>query len=106
MRPSPRILKETPLQPAAHLTCVAAKRDEVDAVVRGYGEAGVRHIVALRGDPVGGVGTAYEPHPGGYANSAELVAGISGSRRFRDFGRGLSGEASGEPRASPPTSTC
>ncbi|MEP0322582.1 methylenetetrahydrofolate reductase [NAD(P)H] [Bauldia litoralis] len=77
-----RILKETPLRPAAHLTCVASKRDEVDAVVRGYGEAGVRHIVALRGDPVDGVGTAYEPYPGGYANSAELVAGI---KKVGDF---------------------
>jgi methylenetetrahydrofolate reductase (NADH) len=71
-----RILKETRLQPAAHLTCVAATRDEVDAVVRDYARAGVRHIVALRGDPAGGVGTAYEPHPGGYANGAELAAGI------------------------------
>src|SRR5271165_5492968 len=49
-----RILAETTLVPAAHLTCVAATRDEVDAIVRNYGEAGVRHIVALRGDPVGG----------------------------------------------------
>jgi methylenetetrahydrofolate reductase (NADH) len=71
-----RILAETALKPAAHLTCVAANRDEVDEVVRGYFAAGVRHIVALRGDPVGGVGTAYTPHPGGYAHGAELVAGI------------------------------
>lgn len=77
-----RILKETPLRPAAHLTCVASKRDEVDAVVRGYGEAGVRHIVALRGDPPGGAGTAYQPHPGGYVNGADLVAGI---KRIADF---------------------
>ncbi|HET7715700.1 MAG TPA: methylenetetrahydrofolate reductase [NAD(P)H], partial [Bauldia sp.] len=71
-----RILKETPLTPAAHLTCVAATKDEVDAVVRAYRDAGVRHIVALRGDPEGGVGTAYVPHPDGYASSADLVAGI------------------------------
>ncbi len=71
-----RIVKETALKPAAHLTCVAATREEVDEVVRGYWSAGVRHIVALRGDPQGGIGTRYEPHPGGYATSAELVAGI------------------------------
>jgi len=77
-----RILAETDLKPAAHLTCVAASRDDVDAVVRAYGEAGIRHIVALRGDPAGGIGTRYEPHPAGYANAAELVAGI---RRVGDF---------------------
>lgn len=71
-----RIVKETTLKPAAHLTCIAATREEVDEVVRGYWSAGVRHIVALRGDPQGGTGTRYEPHPGGYATSAELVAGI------------------------------
>jgi methylenetetrahydrofolate reductase (NADPH) len=72
-----RILSETALRPAAHLTCVAASRTEVDAVVRAYHDAGVRHIVALRGDPAGGVGTAYAPHPEGYAGSPELVAGIA-----------------------------
>jgi len=71
-----RILDETALTPAAHLTCVAAIRAEVDAVIRGYHDAGVRHIVALRGDPTGGVGERYAPHPGGYANGADLVAGI------------------------------
>ncbi len=71
-----RILAETPLTPAAHLTCVAATRYEVDEIVRSYGEAGVRHIVALRGDPVGGAGEKYAPHPGGYENAADLVAGI------------------------------
>jgi methylenetetrahydrofolate reductase (NADPH) len=71
-----RILKETALTPAAHLTCVAATKAEIDAVIRGYWDVGVRHIVALRGDPTGGVGDRYAPHPGGYATSAELVAGI------------------------------
>ncbi|MEZ5842315.1 MAG: methylenetetrahydrofolate reductase [NAD(P)H] [Hyphomicrobiaceae bacterium] len=71
-----RLVGETSLAPAAHLTCVGASRDEVDEVVRAYWAAGVRHIVALRGDPAGGVGTRFEPHPDGYANSAELVAGI------------------------------
>jgi methylenetetrahydrofolate reductase (NADPH) len=71
-----RILTETMLTPAAHLTCVAATRTEVDAVVEAYAQAGVRHIVALRGDPTGGIGDRYAPHPNGYRNAADLVAGI------------------------------
>src|ERR1700681_4711525 len=71
-----RIIAETPLAPAAHLTCVAADRAEVDGVIRSYVAAGVGHIVALRGDPIGGVGERYAPHPQGYRNAADLVAGI------------------------------
>ena len=71
-----RIIAATALQPAAHLTCVAASRDEVDAVVRSYVAAGVRHIVALRGDPQGGIAERYAPHPDGYRNAAALTAGI------------------------------
>ena len=71
-----RILAETMLTPAAHLTCVAATRAEIDSVVAAYVEAGVRHIVALRGDPPGGAGERYAPHPGGYQHAADLVAGI------------------------------
>src|SRR5438552_8117793 len=71
-----RILAETALTPAAHLTCVSATRDEVDEVIRAYQDAGVRHIVALRGDPAGGVGEKYAPHQNGYLNGADLVAGI------------------------------
>jgi methylenetetrahydrofolate reductase (NADPH) len=71
-----RILAETMLVPAAHLTCVGATSDEVDGVIHSYREAGVHHIVALRGDPLGGVGERYAPHPGGYRNAADLVAGI------------------------------
>lgn len=71
-----RIVKETALRPAAHLTCVDATKAEVDEVARAYWDAGVRHVVALRGDPPGGVGSTYVPHPGGYANAAELVAGL------------------------------
>jgi methylenetetrahydrofolate reductase (NADPH) len=71
-----RIVKETALTPAAHLTCVAATRSEVDAVIESYRDAGVRHIVALRGDPTDGVAAKYAPHPGGYKNAADLVAGI------------------------------
>jgi methylenetetrahydrofolate reductase (NADPH) len=70
------ILTETMLTPAAHLTCVAATRAEIDAVIEAYAAAGVRHIVALRGDPPGGAGERYAPHPGGYRNAADLVAGI------------------------------
>jgi methylenetetrahydrofolate reductase (NADPH) len=70
-----RILKETPLTPAAHLTCVGATREEVDSVARDYWSAGVRHIVALRGDPPE-PGSKFEPHPGGYENAAALVAGL------------------------------
>ena len=71
-----RILDETKLAPAAHLTCVNASRDEVDEVIRQYWEAGVRHIVALRGDPPEGLGGAYVPRPDGYANATELCAAI------------------------------
>ena len=71
-----RILAETMLTPAAHLTCVAATRAEVKAVIEAYAQAGVNHIVALRGDPPGGVGERFSPHPGGYRNAADLVAGI------------------------------
>src|ERR1700681_1286829 len=71
-----RILAETALIPAAHLTCVAATCDEIYSVIRDYCAAGVRHIVALRGDPIGGIGERYAPHPGGYRNAADLVAGI------------------------------
>jgi methylenetetrahydrofolate reductase (NADPH) len=72
-----RILNETDLKPAAHLTCVSASRDEVDAVIRDYWEGGVRHIVALRGDPPGALGGVYQPHPEGYANATELTAAIA-----------------------------
>nr|WP_246522896.1 methylenetetrahydrofolate reductase [NAD(P)H] [Neoroseomonas eburnea] len=75
-----RLARETDLVPAAHLTCVGATRGEVDEVARGYWDAGVRHIVALRGDPP--PGTEYAPHPGGYAFASDLVAGL---RRIGDF---------------------
>jgi methylenetetrahydrofolate reductase (NADPH) len=71
-----RMLRETALVPAAHLTCVGATKAETDEVVQDYWKEGVRHIVALRGDPVTGAGTKYEPHPGGYEGSPELIAGI------------------------------
>jgi len=74
-----RIISETALRPAAHLTCVEASRDEVDEVIEGYKAIGVDHIVALRGDPPGGdgIGGAYVPRTDGYANATELTAAIS-----------------------------
>ncbi|NDV85567.1 methylenetetrahydrofolate reductase [NAD(P)H] [Aurantimonas aggregata] len=77
-----RILKETSLTPAAHLTCVDASREDVDAVVRQYWETGVRHFVALRGDSQAGVGGEYVARPDGYRNAVELVAGL---KAFADF---------------------
>ena len=71
-----RIIRETGLRPAAHLTCVDATKEEVNEVARAYWADGVRQIVALRGDPAGGVGSRYQPHPGGYVNAADLVSGL------------------------------
>jgi methylenetetrahydrofolate reductase (NADPH) len=76
-----RILRETPLTPAAHLTCVDAPRGEVNRVAREYWDMGVRHIVALRGDQPAGA-ERYEPHPEGYAYAADLVEGL---RRIAPF---------------------
>ena len=75
-----RIVRETALTPAAHLTCVDASRGEVDEVARQYWAAGVRHIVALRGDAP--PGQEYRAHPDGYAYANDLVAGL---RRVADF---------------------
>jgi len=77
-----RIVAETSLPPVAHLTCVGASKEDVNAVVRKFWDAGVRHILALRGDPPAGVGTRFQPHPEGYRNAADLVRGI---REIADF---------------------
>jgi methylenetetrahydrofolate reductase (NADPH) len=77
-----RILRESRLTPAAHMTCVDATREEVDRIIAEFVEIGVRRFVALRGDPAEGVGASYRPHPNGYSNGAELVAAI---RRHGDF---------------------
>jgi len=76
-----RILEETELTPAAHLTCVGASREEVDSVARDYWELGVRHLVALRGDPPE-AGEKFQPHPQGYSNAAELVEGLKAVADF------------------------
>jgi methylenetetrahydrofolate reductase (NADPH) len=70
-----RVRRDTSIEPAAHLTCVAASRQEVDAVARAYWQAGIRHVVALRGDPPQGE-TRYVPHPEGYAYGLDLVKGL------------------------------
>ncbi len=77
-----RILTETDLVPAAHLTCIDASREEVDAVVRDFASLGVKRFVALRGDPAEGTGASYRPHDDGYQNAASLVAGL---KAFADF---------------------
>lgn len=77
-----RVVRETMVIPAAHLTCVQATRGEVDEVARGYWQAGIRHIVALRGDAVAGPGTAFVPHPEGYRNAADLVGGLKRLAKF------------------------
>jgi methylenetetrahydrofolate reductase (NADPH) len=77
-----RLNGETSLKAAGHLTCVSATKEEVDAVARDFWAAGVRHIVALRGDPPGGLGDRFQPHPDGYRNAADLVRGL---RNIADF---------------------
>ena len=76
-----RILRETALTPAPHLTCIGAPREEILDIARGYWDAGVRHIVALRGDAPAGQST-YQPHPGGFAYATDLVKGL---RTIGDF---------------------
>lgn len=90
-----RIRRETGLEPAAHLTCIGATRDEITAIACAYRDAGIRHIVALRGDPQAGEGS-YVAHPGGYANAAELVAGL---RSVGDFEISVAAHPEGHPDA-------
>ena len=77
-----RIIRETDLAPAAHLTCVGASKAEIAEIAGHYWDAGVRHIVALRGDPPPDAGGRFVPHPRGYANAAELVAGLKALHPF------------------------
>ena len=77
-----RILKETKLKPAAHLTCVAATTKEIDQVAKDYWDAGVRHIVALRGDPPAGAGAKYDPPANGYAYTKDLIGGLKKTGDF------------------------
>ena len=93
-----RIARETPIRPAAHLTCVGASRDEVDQVARQYWESGIRHIVALRGDPPEGQ-VGYQPHPQGYAFAADLVTGL---KRVGDFEISVAAYPETHPEAKSP----
>ena len=92
-----RLARETDLTPAAHLTCVGAAREEVDAVATGYQGAGVRRIVARRGDPPSGMD--YAPHPGGYRYASDLVAGL---RRVADFEISVAAYPEIQPAAQSP----
>ncbi len=76
-----RIASQTSLTAAPHLTCIGANRAEIDDIAREYWDMGIRHLVALRGDPPTDV-TGYEPHPNGYSYAADLVAGL---RKVADF---------------------
>jgi methylenetetrahydrofolate reductase (NADPH) len=93
-----RILRQTSLKPAAHLTCIGATKDEVDAVAREYWQAGIRHIVALRGDAPEGSGP-YRPHPGGYDYAADLVAGL---KKIADFEISVAAYPETHPEAASP----
>ncbi len=75
-----RIAAETTLRPAAHLTCVSATKEDVLAIAEAYWQAGVKHIVALRGDPPAGIGAKFEPHPGGFRDSVDLIRGLRAHR--------------------------
>ncbi len=87
------VRQRTPIEPAAHLTCVGASREEIRDILERYWRAGIRHLVALRGDPPSGSG-AFVPHPGGYAGAVDLVAGI---RAFADFEISVAAHPEGHP---------
>ena len=93
-----RILKETGLKPAAHLTCVGAAKAEVDEVAQHYWQAGIRHIVALRGDAPEGSG-GFVPHADGYTNSTDLIAGL---RKLQDFEISVGCYPEGHPDSTSP----
>lgn len=93
-----RIQKEKGLAAAAHLTCVGATRTEIDAVAKHYWDSGIRHIVALRGDPPEGM-NKYTPHPGGYAYAAELIEGL---KKVADFEISVAAYPEVHPEAKSP----
>lgn len=80
-----KIAQDTPLKPAAHLTCVSATKEEVLQVAEDFWNAGVKHIVALRGDPPEGMGARFQQHPGGFRDSVDLIEGLRAHRP--DLGR-------------------
>lgn len=87
-----RIAKETPIAPAAHLTCVAASQAEINEIAAEYWVAGIRHLVALRGDPQDG--KHYIPHPQGYKHASDLVHGL---KRIADFEISVAAFPEGHP---------
>jgi len=93
-----RIRQETDMEPAAHLTCVGATRDEIDEIAKDYRDAGIKHIVALRGDPLEGQ-DQYQPHPGGYAYASDLVAGL---KKVADFEISVGAYPETHPEATSP----
>ena len=90
-----RIQKETAIPAAAHLTCVGSTREEIDEIAARYWNGGIRHIVALRGDPPEG-SQKYVPHPGGYDYAADLVAGL---KKIGDFDISVAGYPEVHPEA-------
>lgn len=90
-----RIQKETGIPAAAHLTCVGSTKEEIDAIAQRYWDEGIRHIVALRGDPPEG-SQKYVPHPGGYDYAADLVAGL---KKIGDFDISVAGYPEVHPEA-------
>lgn len=95
-----RIQGKTGLASAAHLTCVGAPAERIDRIAAAYWEAGVKHVVALRGDsPATGAGGAYQPHPGGYAYAVDLVAGL---KRIADFEISVAAYPEIHPEAASP----
>lgn len=93
-----RVLRETPLTPAPHLTCIGTDRGEILDIARGYWQAGVRHIVALRGDaPQSSEG--YRPHPGGFTYAVDLVRGL---KSVADFEISVAAFPEGHPETPNP----
>ncbi|MDQ3484127.1 MAG: methylenetetrahydrofolate reductase [NAD(P)H] [Actinomycetota bacterium] len=97
IRITERIANETTLTPVAHLTCVGHSRHELRAVVGSYANAGVRNVLALRGDPPGGLGQPWQPHPNGLNHAVELVALV---RELGDFTVGVAAFPGGHPEAA------
>jgi methylenetetrahydrofolate reductase (NADPH) len=93
-----RIVNETDLTAAPHLTCVGASRGEIDEIARDYWDMGIRHLVALRGDPPEG-SEGYVPHPDGYAYASDLVAGL---KKVADFDISVAAYPEVHPEATSP----
>ncbi|GAA2033673.1 methylenetetrahydrofolate reductase [Pseudokineococcus marinus] len=97
VRATREVSRETTMQPVAHLTCVSASRSELRRVVGEYADAGVSSVLALRGDPPGGPGTAFERHPGGLRNALELVELV---RSLGDFTVGVAAFPTPHPESA------